>query len=106
LLSFAGCGDEEAPPETGISRQEYIETYVEILLAAEAAADSIAASESARAILARRGLTEDDLLEFGWRYVDDPEYLAEVWREIEEQIRDPEGADPAGQEAEGGRRRQ
>ena len=100
LLSFPACRDGEPRHETGISRQEYVDTYVEILLAAELAEDSIAATESARAILARRGLTEDDLLEFGRRHTDDPEYLAEVWSEIEERIRYPEGADSVGEEGE------
>ncbi|MGD2216384.1 MAG: hypothetical protein PVJ64_06495 [Gemmatimonadales bacterium] len=93
LLSLAGCGNDEAEPHTGISRQEYVETYVEILLAAELAEDSVAATEAAREILARRGLTEDDLLEFGRRHTDDPGYLAEVWTEIEERIREPERPD-------------
>jgi hypothetical protein len=102
LLSLAACGDGEAEQHTGIGRQEYVETYIEILLAAEVAEDSVAATESARAILARRGLTEHDLLEFARRYMDDPDYLVEVWSEIEERIREPEGADSVGeQEREG-----
>lgn len=96
LLSLPACRDGEPRHETGIGRQEYVDTYVEILLAAELAEDSIEATESARAILARRGLTEDDLLEFGHRHADDPEYLAEVWSEIEERIRYPEGVDSVG----------
>lgn len=96
LLSLPACPDGEPRHDTGISRQEYVDTYVEILLAAELAEDSIAATESVRAILARRGLTEDDLLEFGYRHTDDPEYLAEVWSEIEERIRYPEGVDSVG----------
>lgn len=95
LLALAACGRGELDGGTGIDRQEYVDTYVEILLAAEIAEDSSAATESARAILARRGLTEDDLLEFGRRHADDPEYLAEVWLEIEERIRVPESADSA-----------
>jgi hypothetical protein len=102
LLSLAACGDSETERETGIGRQEYVDTYVEILLAAEVAEDSVAATESARAILARRGLTEYDLLEFARRYMDDPDYLVEVWSEIEERIRSPEGADSVGEpEGEG-----
>ncbi|UCC73133.1 MAG: hypothetical protein JSV86_00785 [Gemmatimonadota bacterium] len=85
LLSFAGCKDE-AREETGISREDYIETYLEILLAAEAAADSFAATDSALAVLARRGLTEQDLLDFARRYRDDPGYLADIWQEIEERL--------------------
>jgi hypothetical protein len=98
LLSLAACGSGESDQETGIGRQEYIDTYVEILRAAEVAEDSVAATEAARAILARRGLTEDDLLEFGRRYSEDPEYLVEVWREIEERLREPERPDSAQEE--------
>lgn len=104
------CKDGEADREIGIGRQEYIDAYVEILLAAEAADDSIAASDSARVILARRGLTEDDLLEFGRRYVDDPQYLAEAWSEIQERLRRPEerpdsadDREPGGNDGEVGR---
>ncbi len=101
LLCLAACDSGEGEQEIGIGREEYVETYIEILLAAEVAEDSLAATEAARAILARRGLTEDDLLEFGRRHREDPEYLAEVWSEIEEGIRYPEGVDSAGEEGEG-----
>lgn len=95
LLALAACGDGAADGQPGISRQEYIDTYVEILLAADVAEDSVAATEAARAILARRGLTEGDLLEFGHRYREDPEYLAEVWSEIEERLKEPQKRDSA-----------
>jgi hypothetical protein len=98
LLSVDACGRDGPDQALGISRQEYVDTYVEILLAAQVAEDSVAASESARAILARRGLTEDDLLEFGRRHMDDPEYLAEVWTEIEERLREPGRPDSLGRE--------
>jgi hypothetical protein len=101
LLSLAACRNGEDDQQIGIGRQEYVDTYIEILLAAELAEDSFAATEAARAILARRGLTEDDLLEFGRRHREDAEYLAEVWSEIEERIRYPEGVDSAGEEGEG-----
>ncbi|NIN70849.1 MAG: hypothetical protein GTO46_02715 [Gemmatimonadetes bacterium] len=95
LLPLVACGRGAGDQDVGISRQEYVETYIEILQAAEVAEDSVAATEAARAILARRGLTEDDLLEFGRRHSEDPEYLAELWEEIEERIRDPERPDSA-----------
>ncbi|UCC82373.1 MAG: hypothetical protein JSW46_15510 [Gemmatimonadota bacterium] len=98
LLSFAACRNGEDDQQIGIGRQEYVDTYVEILQAAEVAEDSVAATEAARAILARRGLTEDDLLEFGRRYSEDPEYLAEVWEEIEERLREPRQPDSAGEQ--------
>ena len=98
LLSFAACADGEPGAGTELSRQEYVDTYVEILLAADLAEDSVAASDSARAILARRGLTEYDLLDFAQNLDEDPEQLAEIWQEIENRIRHPEGVDSAGEE--------
>ena len=80
---------------TRVTREEYIDIYVEILRAAEAAPDSLAASDSARAILARREISEDDLLDFARQHAEDPEYLANVWLEIETRLRNPEGQDSA-----------
>jgi hypothetical protein len=86
LLFGAGCSPGE---EAGISREEYIDVYVQILLAAEEARDSVHATNLANAILEDRGLTEDDLLEFSNRYVDDPEELSNIWGEIEDRLRAP-----------------
>jgi hypothetical protein len=101
LLCSAGCKEGGGDGSTGISRETYIETYVEILRAASAAPDSFAATDSAHAILARRGLTEEDLLEFGRRYDDEPAYLSQVWGEIENRLREPEPADSVGDDEEG-----
>ncbi|NIS00632.1 MAG: hypothetical protein GWN99_06085 [Gemmatimonadetes bacterium] len=86
LLAAVGCPDREPGP---ISREEYIDAYVRILRAAEAAPDTAAASDSARRILAERGLTEDDLMEFAESYVEDPTELARIWEKIEERLKQP-----------------
>jgi hypothetical protein len=78
-----------------VSREEYVEVYVELLRAADAAPDSFAASDSARRILAAHGLTEEDLLDYVRSHADDPDHLAEAWRKIEEQLRAPEPEDTA-----------
>lgn len=93
LLVLQAC--RPATEQTRIGREEYIAIYVEILRAADAAPDSLAASDSARAILARRGVGEGDLLEFARHYAEDPEYLADVWLEIETRLRNPERQDSA-----------
>jgi len=98
LLSLSGCKFEEGGR---LTREEYIDVFVEILLAAEETRDSVAATYATLAILERRGLTEDDLIEFANRYVDDAQGLADIWAEIEERLRapveeeEPEG-DPGG----------
>jgi hypothetical protein len=91
LLVFPGC--EGAADESLISEQLYVDTYVEILQAADEEPDEVAASERAREILARRGIGEQELVEFARRHMDDPDYLADVWRRIEARLRNPEPAD-------------
>jgi hypothetical protein len=94
LLASAACRRESAPADP-ISRQDYIDLYVEILRVADESPDSVTASERALAILTQRGVTEHDLLTFARNHADDPEYLAELWSEIEERLRNPEPADSA-----------
>ena len=94
LLVFAACERESAPADP-ISREDYIDLYVEILQVADESPDSVTASERALAILAQRGVSEDDLLAFARNHADDPEYLVELWSEIEERLRNPEPADSA-----------
>lgn len=92
LLAFAACQRESAPADP-ISRDVYIDIYVEILRVADEAPDSVVASERALAILAQRGVSEEDLLAFAHNHLNDPQYLVEVWSEIEERLRNPEPAD-------------
>ena len=92
LLFFSACRSEV---KTAMSREDYVQLYVEILLAADAALDSVAASDSARAILARHEYSEDDLLDFARAHADDPGYLANVWLEIETRLRNPATPDSA-----------
>ncbi len=95
-LSFlAGC---DSPQERTISRSEYVEAYVAILRSREAAPDSAAAADSTRATLRRLELTIQDLQAFAERHTDDPGYLANVWAEIEDRLRNPESPDTAGAE--------
>jgi hypothetical protein len=76
-----------------ISREEYIDIYVQILQAAAEEPDSVAATESAREILEDHGVTEDDLLTFARNHAEDAEYLVELWSEIEDRLRNPEEPD-------------
>jgi hypothetical protein len=101
LLSIPACSSEE---RGRLTREEYIEVFVEILLTAEESRDSVAATYATLAILERRGLTEEDLIEFANRYVDDAQALADIWAEIEERLRAPvepqePEEDPGGEES-------
>lgn len=89
LLFLSGC-EPESPPTTALTREEYIEVYIEILRAASEEQDSAAATERAREIIASRGYAPADLAEFARRHAEDPGYLAEVWAEIEMRLRQQE----------------
>ena len=102
LLLFAACSDTIDPPP--ISREQYVDIYVEILQAVDEEPDSIAASKRAQEILDRRGVTQEELLAYAEHYVNEPEHLAEVWLEIETRIRNPESQDTTAAEEEGGAR--
>ncbi len=96
LLAFLSC---ESPQQHqgGLTRQAYIDTYVELLRAVAAAPDSAAAADSTKAVLSRRGVSETELLDFARRRADNPQYLASVWLEIETRLRAPPEAE-AGQQ--------
>ena len=83
-----------------IEREVYVETYVELLKAAAEAPDS-AAPDSVSAVLQRRGLSETDLSDFALRHADDPGYMASVWGDIENRLRErPPRPDSAGEPPE------
>lgn len=86
LLVLQACEPESSP--TAITRDEYIELYVEILRAASEERDALEASERAREILERRGYAPEDLNEFTRQHSDDPAYLANVWGQIEMRLRE------------------
>ncbi len=66
-----------------------MEAY-EALLRAEAAAQDSAEARQRRAwALERRNLTPQDLERFARKHSHDPEYMAELWREIEARVREP-----------------
>ncbi len=98
LLSLAAC---PATQNGGMSRDEYIDAYVRILRAADAAPDSTAASDSALRILTELGHSEEDLLGFANRYASDPQTLADIWTEIEERLKSPPEEEASEDEAAG-----
>lgn len=81
--------------EASLDREHYIAIYVEILRAQAGAPDSVAAVDSATKVLARHGVTEDDLGEFARRHADDPGFLASAWGEIATRLREPQRQDSA-----------
>ncbi len=79
-LAVAACGGNV--PET-IDREVFIGTYVDLRMAA-IDTDSAQVSEAERAeILARHGVTEDDLVTFADAHATRLEFMREVWNDVE-----------------------
>jgi hypothetical protein len=99
-LAWAGCGGDgsEATAGGGIDRELFITTYVD-LRATTIRSDSFAISDADRAaVLARHGVTEEQLLEFPELHGRDVEFMRTVWDEVERRLDAqrllPEGDEP------------
>lgn len=71
-----------------VDREEYVAVYVDLLRISGEAEDSAEAARLRGEVLARAGRTPDDLSAFVDRHADDPDYLADVWAEIERRLRE------------------
>ncbi|MBI4513828.1 MAG: hypothetical protein HY702_06930 [Gemmatimonadetes bacterium] len=104
LALALGAGNSCARDDTGgpreLTREVFIETYVQILTAQAAASDSADARARRAGVLARRNVSPADLEAFARRYADDPKAMADIWGEIERRLRETPRADtlPRGDE--------
>ncbi|MDE2876727.1 MAG: hypothetical protein OXU69_02715 [Gemmatimonadota bacterium] len=95
LLAAAGC-EEEGPAET-IGREVFVETYVALRVAElrGSGGDPIPADERER-VLARKGVTEEDLLTFAEVHGPDVNFMEQLWDDVEERLDEIRNApDPA-----------
>ncbi|MEX2472420.1 MAG: hypothetical protein WEA34_09590 [Gemmatimonadota bacterium] len=83
LSAALGCGDRPSDRGLAVSRARFVDTYVD--LRAEALrAESEMLTDSARAtVLARHGVTEEELLDFAEAMGGDLDYMRDLWNEIE-----------------------
>lgn len=89
VLSVACGGDAQGPaPADVIERETFIETYVDLRVAAVSANEFRVSAEQRADILARHGVDGDDLLRFADAYGGDLDYMNEVWTEVETRIQD------------------
>jgi len=98
LLALASCGGDTGPVASDvIERQTFIDTYVELRLAAVQAPDFRVPPSERDQILARHGVSAEDLLRFADAYGRDLEFMNEVWSEIEARFQESSGdATPPG----------
>jgi len=84
-----GCGDGDEPPPGVIDRATFVDVMVELRMATLNGPDaSLAPADRAR-ILQDHGVTEEDLIAFAEVRGDDPAFMAEIWREIEQRLNVP-----------------
>lgn len=95
LFLAAACGgDAQGPVPAGvIDREVFIETYVDLRVAA-VTSDAFRVSADERAeILARHGVDGEGLIQFADAHGRDLDYMNEVWAEVEVRIQDRTGSE-------------
>ena len=89
LLATACGGDAQGPvPADVIDRETFIETYVDLRVAAVTSTEFRVSPEQRAEILTRHGVDGDGLLRFADAHGRDLDYMTEVWAEIEVRIQD------------------
>lgn len=86
-LLFA-CGGDQAPGAAGtISRDVFVDTYVELRMTALHSPDGRVSPEAKAEILEARGVTEADLLDYVDVHGARLQFMVEVWAEIDDTLR-------------------
>jgi hypothetical protein len=95
LATACGGGGPGAVPADVIDRQTFIETYVDLRLAAVATEAFRVSAEDRAEILARHGIDGEALVRFADAHGGDLDYMNEVWSEIEVRIQERTEAEAA-----------
>lgn len=83
LLVVAACGNASPEERTLMPRETFIDTYVELRVAALRSADAVLADSARAQILARYGVSEDELIEFATLRGPELDFMRDLWNEIE-----------------------
>jgi hypothetical protein len=95
LALAAACAEGARTGPAPIDREVFIETYVELRLAALQSPDYMVTPERRAAVLQSQGVDADALLAFADAHGRDVEYMSELWSEVERRLearRTEEGA--------------
>lgn len=94
-VAVVACGGSERA--NVIDRETFIETYVDLRISALDTDSARLTDNDRETILARHGVSEDDLVEFVEAYASELEFMRDVWNEVEVRMdRTPEPADESG----------
>jgi hypothetical protein len=83
LSSSCASDDPESSGADVISREAFVEAYVELRVEALKSDDQEISLEERNRILAGLGLTEEDLLQFVDRRGRDVQFMRRVWEEVD-----------------------
>ena len=97
LLLAASCGgDAQGPvPADVMTRETFIETYVDLRVAAVTSDEFRVSADERAEILTRHGVDGEGLLRFADVHGRDLDYMTEVWAEVEVSIQDRMGNEAA-----------
>lgn len=80
-VGLASCGS--SPRDDVIDREAFIDTYVDLRIAALETDSQRVAQADREAILAEHGVTEEDMVGFVEAYATDLELMRDVWNDVE-----------------------
>jgi len=88
LVGIGACGPSE-PERPTIDREVFIAVLVDLRMAALGTPDASLPPQERARILSDHELTEEELVTFAEVHGDDPDYMVEVWREVEARMNVP-----------------
>lgn len=86
LILALACAGGEATPSAPIDRETFVETYVDLRIAALEQMDLQIRAQDRNRILDERSVTEEDLLAFVEAHGGDVPFMQQVWDDVEARI--------------------
>lgn len=83
LSTLLGCGDRASDRGLAVSRARFVDTYVDLRIEALRTETETLTDSTRATVLARHGVTEEDLLDFAEAVGGDLDYMRDLWNEIE-----------------------
>lgn len=89
LLGLGGCSpDAEMAPDV-MERSAFVDVYVALRMAALGTSDANLPEAVRDSILSEYGVSADDLVGFAEVHGRNPDYMLEVWRDVESRLNIP-----------------
>lgn len=93
-VALAAC--TTAPAEETIGRDAFVQAYVDLRISALDTSDQVMTDSLRALVLARHGVTAEDLLRFAEVHARDLEFMRDVWNDVEAQMDARRPTEPEG----------